>query len=191
MHIVYEFLFPAMWVAFIAYWWIMARGAKPAERLEPLVPRVLRVVYIAGAVALLWLPKVPIPDFDVRLWPSTPPWFWAGVLVTAAGLSFAVWARHYLGGNWSQAVTVKEDHQLVTSGPYGIVRHPIYTGFLLGFAAGCALAIGEVRGLVAVALVLVVLVQKLLLEEKWMAEEFGDDYRAYRRRVRALVPFVV
>ncbi len=190
MHIVYEYLFPAMWVAFIAYWWIKARGAKPAERLEPPVSRALRVVYIAGAVALLSLPKVPIPYFDERLWSSTPAWFWGGVLVTAAGLSFAVWARQHLGGNWSQSVTVKENHQLVTSGPYGLVRHPIYTGFLLGFA-GCALAIGEVRGLVAVALVLVVLVQKLLLEEKWMAEEFGDTYRSYRRRVRALVPFVV
>lgn len=190
MHVVYEFLFPAMWVAFMAYWWIMARGAKPAERLEPPVSRALRAVYIAGAVALLALPKVPIPYFDLRLWPSTPLWFWAGVLITAAGLSFAVWARHDLGSNWSQSVTVKEHHQLITSGPYRIVRHPIYTGFLLGFA-GCAVALGEFRGLVAVALVLAVLIQKLLLEEKWMAEEFGDDYRAYRHRVRALVPFVI
>lgn len=190
MHIVYESLFPVMWIAFIAFWWVMAREVKKAERSEPAVSRVLRAVYVAGAVALLWLPKVPIPDLDIRLLPSTSMWFWTGALVTAVGLSFAVWARLYLGGNWSQAVTVKEDHQLVTSGPYALVRHPIYTGFLLGFA-GCAVALGEVRGLVAVAIVLAVLVQKLRLEEKWMAEKFGDTYRAYRRRVRALVPFVI
>ncbi len=93
-------------------------------------------------------------------------------------------------GNWSGVVTVKADHELITTGPYTIVRHPIYTGLLLGFV-GSAIARGEWRGVVAVVLVLASLWRKLLLEERWMREQFGEAYETYRRRVRALIPFVL
>ena len=96
-------------------------------------------------------------------------------------------ARRWLGRNWSGTVTVKHDHELVTGGPYGIVRHPIYTGLLGGFI-GSAIALGEWRGLVAVVLVLIAFMRKIRLEERWMQERFGDAYRRYRQRVPALVP---
>jgi len=85
---------------------------------------------------------------------------------------------------------VKEDHELITSGPYGWVRHPIYTGLLLAIV-GCALARGEWRGLLAVALVFGALWHKLKLEEKWMREQFGETYVVYSRRVAALVPHIL
>ena len=151
---------------------------------ESLLSRLVRLVAFVLAVALLWLPKVPIPFFQKRFLPPSVLCFWGGAGVTAVGLLFAIWARHHLGSNWSQAVTVKEGHELIQSGPYALVRHPIYTGLLLGFA-GCAVARGELRGVVAVALVFSVLWLKLRLEEKWMNVQFGDSYKAYSQRVAA------
>jgi protein-S-isoprenylcysteine O-methyltransferase Ste14 len=85
---------------------------------------------------------------------------------------------------------LKEDHELITSGPYALVRHPIYTGLLLAFV-GCAVARGEWRGVLAVAVVFAVLWHKLRLEEKWLGAQFGEPYAAYSRRVAALVPYLV
>jgi Phospholipid methyltransferase len=89
-----------------------------------------------------------------------------------------------------QEVTVKQGHELMTSGPYALVRHPIYTGLLLAFL-GSAVARGEWRGLLAVALVFGMLWSKLRLEEKWMGAQFGESYEAYSRRVSALVPYII
>jgi len=85
---------------------------------------------------------------------------------------------------------VKEAHELITSGPYRLVRHPIYTGLLLGFV-GSAMASGEWGGLLAVAIIFGALWRKLTLEEKWMREQFGESYEAYSRRVAALVPYII
>jgi protein-S-isoprenylcysteine O-methyltransferase Ste14 len=109
--------------------------------------------------------------------------------LTLAGLLFSAWARVHLGGNWSGIVTVKEDHELVRSGPYGIVRHPIYSGLLLA-VVGSALARGEWRGVVAVVIVFWAFRRKMQTEERWMRERFGNGYQAYSERVPALVPFI-
>jgi len=102
----------------------------------------------------------------------------------------AAWARRYLGTNWSSTVTIKEGHELVTAGPYAIVRHPIYTGLILAFV-GTALAIGEWRAVLAAVLGVIAFWRKLSLEERWMREQFGERYQAYSRRVPALIPFVL
>jgi len=179
-----------MWLSFIAYWWAISTNVKETERQESLPSRLRRLVLLVCAVALLWLPSVPLPLLEKRFLPPGVWCFWSGAAITAGGLLFAVWARRHLGKNWSQAVTLKEDHELTTSGPYALVRHPIYTGFLLAFV-GCAVARGEWRGLLAVALVFGGLWPKLRLEEKWMRAHFGESYEAYSRRVSALVPYVI
>jgi len=101
-----------------------------------------------------------------------------------------VWARVHLGGNWSGIVTLKEDHELVRRGPYRWVRHPIYSGLLLAIA-GSAVVRGEWRGFLALAIAFAALWRKLKLEERWLGETFGEQYAAYRRRVSALIPFVL
>ena len=141
-----------------------------------------------GAAA--WAGQRSVSTAEQRFLPSSDLFFWSGAAITAAGLLFCVWARRYLGGNWSQAVTVKQDHELIQSGPYRFVRHPIYTGLLLAFA-GSAIARGEWRGLLAVALMFVTLWSKLRLEEKWMRAQFGASYEEYSRRVSALVPGIL
>jgi len=190
MSLLYSYLFPAMWVSYSAYWWAMSRDVKETERQESAPSRIARLALIICAFALLWLPRVPLPLLNERFLPLGVWCFWSGAAITAGGLLFSVWARRHLGKNWSQAVTLKEDHELITTGPYALVRHPIYTGLLLGFI-GCAVARGEWRGLLAVALVFVALWRKLRLEEKWMRAQFGASYETYARRVAALVPYIV
>ena len=95
----------------------------------------------------------------------------------------------YLGSNWSSSVTIKRGHELITGGPYSLVRHPIYTGLLTGFL-GAAIAIARVSGLVAFALVFALFWFKLRLEERWMRIQFGEVYAQYAQRVPALVPLL-
>jgi protein-S-isoprenylcysteine O-methyltransferase Ste14 len=112
------------------------------------------------------------------------------VALTAVGLLFAVWARQYLGSNWSGTVSIKKDHQLITNGPYALVRHPIYTGVLLALV-GSAMAIGEWRAVLGLALASLALWRKLRLEKHLLHRQFGETYQAYCQRVPALIPFVL
>jgi protein-S-isoprenylcysteine O-methyltransferase Ste14 len=144
MKITYEFLFPAMWLAYMIYWWEMSTNVKVTERRESMPSRLVRSVSIVCAYMLLLLPAIPLPWICERILPFRVMYFWIGSVITAGGLFFSVWARCHLGSNWSQAVTIKENHQLITRGPNAIVRHPIYTGLLLGFV-GNALARDEWR----------------------------------------------
>ncbi len=190
MTLLYHYLFPAMWTAWGAYWWALSRNVKTPARVEPVGSRLLHIVPLLLAFYLIWVPTVRFSILGDRFLPATAWTFWVGAVLTAAGLVLAVLARRTIGRNWSGIVTVKADHELITTGPYAIVRHPIYTGLLLGFV-GSAIAGGEWRGVLAVALVLASLWRKLLLEERWMREQFGETYGAYSRRVRALIPFVL
>ena len=95
-----------------------------------------------------------------------------------------------VGAKWSSEEQLKQGHELILRGPYRLVRHPIYTGLLLAFL-GSALALGELRGLLAFAILAVSFWFKLRLEERWMREQFGGAYADYMRRVKALVPGVL
>jgi protein-S-isoprenylcysteine O-methyltransferase Ste14 len=113
----------------------------------------------------------------------------AGVVVTLIGLSFAVWARFYLGKNWDALITLKLDHKLIRTGPYAIVRHPIYSGFMLA-GLGTAFAVGQIRSFIAAAMIVAAWVYKSGLEESFLLEHFGSAYAEYRRNVKRLIPFV-
>jgi protein-S-isoprenylcysteine O-methyltransferase Ste14 len=189
MRIIYINLFSAMWLSYLAYWWAMSRDVKVTERRETVASSLTRTVVLVFAGLLLWLPRVSIPFLNERFLPRGVFWFWIGAAVTAGGLLFSIWARRHIGENWSSAVTVKQDHELITTGPYSVVRHPIYTGLLVAFV-GSAVARGEWRGVLAVALIFCIFWLKLRLEEKWMRAQFGESYEAYSRRVAALVPYI-
>ena len=111
------------------------------------------------------------------------------LMLTVLGLVLAIWARVTLGKNWSVTVTFKENHELIVQGPYAFVRHPIYTGILFMFL-GTALAVGTVGGLLSVPILFVSYWIKYRKEEAFMIEHFGEQYREYMRRVRAIIPFV-
>ena len=188
MLLVYRSLFPFLWLSWAAYWWLAARRVKATERREPMGSGLLHVLPLLFAVGLLWAQSVPVAFLNGRLFAWAPWAFWVAAIITASGLLFTVWARVHLGRNWSGTVTIKQDHELIATGPYAFVRHPIYTGLLLAFI-GSAMARGEWRGVLAVLVAWAALWRKLRLEELWMVERFGQQYEAYRRRVPALVPF--
>jgi len=101
----------------------------------------------------------------------------------------AVWARIKLAGNWSGTVTLKEDHEIVRTGPYRWIRHPIYSGLLLGLL-GSAVALGDVRGLVALLLAVGAFWARIRLEERRLEDHFGAAYVEYRRASWAIIPLV-
>jgi protein-S-isoprenylcysteine O-methyltransferase Ste14 len=182
-------LIGGLWLFWAVYWLIAAFRTKPTRRRESnwLRPVILGIVLLAVVLrgtrrAHGWLTTAVIPGAWVR--------YWAGVALVVAGLGFASWARVVLGGNWSSWVVVKEGHELIEQGPYRHIRHPIYSGLLLAFL-GSVLAMGRVRGLLALVLILPVVWLKLRAEERVMQREFGDRYIDYRASTWALIPFLL
>ena len=185
----YELFFPVVWIVFFVYWQIKAANTKTTQRLEPASSRILRIFIFLVAITMLSTTRIPLAWLYRQLWPQGLLFFWLGAAVTVAGLLFAVWARVHLGRNWSRSVTIKQDHELITSGPYSVVRHPIYTGILTGFV-GMAIAIGQVRGLIVFALIFLSFWLKFRMEEQWMRSQFGETYAAYSSHTAALVPYL-
>lgn len=178
-----------IWLIFLTYWFISSRGVKTTVKSESFLKRfVFYWLPLIIAFMLLgpgdwygtsWLREnfVPHTNFVGAL----------GLSISFAGLVTACWARYLLGTNWSATVQQKADHALITSGPYRLVRHPIYTGLLLMFS-GHALIVGDYRAIVAVVIVFVSLWFKLKKEEALMAQVFGSSYDQYRQSTKALLP---
>jgi protein-S-isoprenylcysteine O-methyltransferase Ste14 len=184
----YELPLGILWLAWLAYWLAAAQDVKPTRRKESRASRFLTVALTLPA-AVLFVVRGHWPHWlSARFLPDTTTVYGLGLLLVIAGLLFAVWARMQLGRNWSGTVTVKEDHELIRSGPYAIVRHPIYTGLLLAIL-GTAIVFGEWRGLFAFCFLTVAFLLKLRREERFMAESFPDTYPRYRAQVPALIPY--
>ena len=190
MQILYGSLIGAIWIGWNIYWFVAARDAKPNRRRESPLSRAAHIAPVAAAIILIALPDRLAGGFDARILPRSLATYWTGVGMLIAGLAFSIWARRRLGRNWSGTVTLKENHELIRTGPYRWVRHPIYTGLLVAFV-GTAVSLSEWRGVAAIALATLALLLKIRLEEDWMLETVGDGYRRYRAEVRALVPFVL
>jgi protein-S-isoprenylcysteine O-methyltransferase Ste14 len=185
---VLRFVVPALWIAWLLYWLVAARTVKTTRWREPITSRLLHGVPLILA-ALLLVGKRHLPSLlTERFLPQTSACPVLGVIMLAAGLGFAVWARRHLGPNWSGTVTLKEDHALIRTGPYNYVRHPIYSGILLALL-GTAVVIGEWRGLLAFALAFTGLAYKSKVEEGRMREIF-PEYDQYRHETAALIPWV-
>lgn len=178
-----------LWLAWLAYWLVAARNVKDVRRREPLASRLTHIVPLTIGAVLLASRHLPVSWLYERFRPQSVLVYWAGVAIVAAGLAIAVWARRHLGRNWSGTVTLKREHELIRSGPYRFVRHPIYSGLLLALL-GTAIVIGQWRGILAFVLMVGALVLKLRTEERFMVETFHDDYSRYRAEVPALIPRV-
>jgi protein-S-isoprenylcysteine O-methyltransferase Ste14 len=177
------------WVGFVLYWVVSAFFTGRVEKRQSASGRALTIILGTIPFVLLF---TGVPHWGAllrRFVPDTRAVALAGVAITYAGLALAVWARIVLGRNWSAAVTIKRDHRLISSGPYSVVRHPIYSGLLLALL-GTALDVGQLRALVAVGMAFMIWLVKSRTEERFMIERFGEEYEDYRRRTRALVPFV-
>ncbi len=176
------------WLAWALYWAVSAARNKTTERRESLGSRLSHVVPLVVGGVLIGGRSVPWGWLAQRLWPPSPLPYCVGLALVLAGLAFAVWARVHLGSNWSGTVTVKEGHELIRSGPYAYVRHPIYTG-LLAAVLGTALASATVRAAIGFVIIAASLVRKLRTEEAFMRDTFPGEYPRYCDEVPALIPF--
>jgi protein-S-isoprenylcysteine O-methyltransferase Ste14 len=176
------------WVAFGVTWLVSAAFTNRTVRRQSAG---VRLAYMVPLVVGCWLMFAIGPHHFLpqRFVPATDTTQAVGFALTVLGLGFAIWARFHLGRMWSGSVTLKEGHRLVQSGPYGLVRHPIYTGLVTAWI-GRAVSAGTVRALVGLALAVGSIVYKLSFEDRLMAENFGEEHADYRRRVKRLVPFV-
>jgi protein-S-isoprenylcysteine O-methyltransferase Ste14 len=175
------------WHAFFIIWVVTAFRVKQSKLAEPAAIFWLTRLCLIIAFGLIFLKGVPLGPLHQRFMPQTPLVEVAGAVLTYAGLAVAIWARLSLGANWSAEVDRKIGHELIRSGPYAYLRHPIYSGLLLA-VVGTALEIGEWRGMIAAAVIAVVNSFKARREEQFMLAEFGNDYVRYRQSSGFLLP---
>jgi protein-S-isoprenylcysteine O-methyltransferase Ste14 len=178
-----ELVFAVGWGLFWLYWLVAAFSTK-RRRVPWFREARIRVVIVVIVIVL-----VRLGAFRGHGGVHTDPWREIlGLVLFAVGLAFAVWARVHIGRNWGTPMTQKNEPELVTSGTYRLVRHPIYSGITLaGF--GTALALSWFW-LIAVALLGVYFVYSATVEERYLTEQFPDEYPAYRRSTKMLVPYV-
>jgi protein-S-isoprenylcysteine O-methyltransferase Ste14 len=188
LHLSLRTLMTGLWAAWGLYWIISAQNAKTTQRRESSASRVFYSVLLLSGALLMIVPRDRLGWLATPLLPAAPLRLRLALALLAAGLAFTVWARLHLGRNWSGTVTLKEGHELIRSGPYALVRHPIYTGLLLAFT-GTALACGDPAAIIGLALVLVSFLYKLRIEEGFMRTMFPGEYESYAAAVPALVPF--
>jgi protein-S-isoprenylcysteine O-methyltransferase Ste14 len=180
---VVEVVFAVGWAAFWLYWFVAAFSIKRGR-----IPwsRHLRIRAVIVVIVIV-LARSGVFRGDGGI--NTDPWrAGLGLVLFAAGLGFAVWARRHLGRNWGGPMTQKDEPELVTSGPYGLVRHPIYSGILTA-AVGTAVALSW-TWLIAVGLAGVYFVYSATVEERYLIEQFPDAYPAYKRTTKMLLPFI-
>jgi protein-S-isoprenylcysteine O-methyltransferase Ste14 len=175
------------WGLLAAYWIYSRRNVKPKKQGEALESRLLRLTVVISGFVLLLQEGHWSGVLGLRLGIPYPEYL--GPSMTALGVGFAIWARATLGRNWSVAVTLKETHELIRSGPYRLVRHPIYAGILLA-ALGTAVVNNQVRGLVGLVLICGAYLTKLSKEEELMSANFPQSYPEYKASTWKLVPYL-
>jgi protein-S-isoprenylcysteine O-methyltransferase Ste14 len=209
------------WILFAVIWLVAAFWTKRSVYQESRVQRLGYVIPLLVGGYLVFKGRRLSDPLDLRVIPHVDALAWTGVVLCIAGLAFCVWARFTLGRNWSGVVTLKGGHELITEGPYALVRHPIYTGLLTMFVATVivywAFAYGSLGAnfttgggetlanpsrvvgalvlvktkIIAIPLVFLSIWIKLRYEEKLMLQKFPDEYAAYQRRVKRLIPFIL
>jgi len=179
----------AVWMLIGIYWVVGIVRTKRTAKRQPTLASALDIVILCAAGLLIWDPATAIGFLGYRL-TSAAAWVqWLGLSATICGCAFAIWARAFLGSNWSSVAAVKQNHELILRGPYAVVRHPIYTGLLLALA-GTAITVGEIRAFIGLGLGFIAFLLKSAAEERFMHEEFSGEYARYSQRVRRLIPFI-
>jgi protein-S-isoprenylcysteine O-methyltransferase Ste14 len=179
---VVEIVFAVGWGAFWLYWLVAALSMKRGK-----VPW-SKELRIRALIALIVVILVRLGVFRSHTL-NTGPWRWAlGLGLFALGLGFAIWARVHIGRNWGSPMTQKSEPELVASGPYHLVRHPIYSGILTA-GAGTAVALNWLW-LIAAGLAGIYFLYSATVEERYLTQQFPDTYPAYKHSTKMLVPLI-
>ena len=183
-----------LWAAFVLCWLILAQFNKKSTRTASWRPAwALRLAVLVGVLVMVLPRRHGVAGLFTPIRRAVPLHVgiagqWMGVGLCLVGFGFAFWARLHIGRNWGMPMSLRQGHELVTSGPYAYVRHPIYTGIMLAMI-GSALAVG-LPWLLLFVLYFAYFVISARTEEKMMLAQFPDTYPAYRRRTKMLIPFV-
>lgn len=176
-----------LWLVFSIYWTIASTNSAKARSSESKASTAFHQIVLNVALLLLF---IPVPGLTGWFLPRR---FYflvgVGVIVQAAFFLLAVSARRHLGRNWSAEVRIGEGHELVRTGPYRMLRHPIYTA-MLGMFAGTAIASSQYHALLAIAILVIAYLRKTRLEENIMRETFGVEWDSYQKNTWRLVPLL-
>lgn len=181
---VVDFVVLAGWIAFWIYWLAASANVKAGST------RWGRFAGIRVGVILVGLLLLRLGVGHGHQVGVTSPWLWGiGLAIFAAGLALAVWARVYIGRNWGTPMSRKDEPELVTTGPYHTIRHPIYSGIILG-TIGTAIAVSWFW-VIAVVATAAYFLYSAVHEERYMTEQFPATYPDYKRSTKMLVPFIL
>jgi len=182
-------LLALIWIVWLVSWAIGAFfSARTEKHVRTWDSRAYRIPILVGAVLLT--PWTAQALDEQRLWNPGNVVVYILAALTLVGTLFTWWARIHLGRFWSNAITRKEGHRVIDTGPYGIVRHPIYTG-LIGAMLATGIAVGTATALLGALLIGIGLWQKARMEESFLTTELGADaYGSYCSRVPMLIPFL-
>jgi len=185
---VFDALILGLWLTFLGYWSFAATRVKRRAGGAPWRGAVLRTAFVIGVLVLIR------ELFRLRIWLVVPTHVNpitanAGVAICALGVAIAIWARVYLGRNWGMPMSLREGHELVTTGPYEFVRHPIYTGILLALL-GSTMVHWYPR-VVLLPVIFAYFVYAARVEERSMREHFPKEYPIYVKRTKMLIPFLL
>jgi protein-S-isoprenylcysteine O-methyltransferase Ste14 len=178
------------WIVGFAFWAVASIASKHTMRRQSHSSELGQGGIAGAGFVLLFNQQIYLGPLDWRLIPNSTSMAYVGFVAVVVGLGVMTWSRIALGRNWSAAVTIKKDHELVMSGPYAIVRHPLYSGVLLAML-GTALSFGTVRGFVAFLFTFGGWWLKSRTEERFMVKQFGARYRQYQQQSKALIPYLL
>ena len=184
---IFRFLVAFPWIIFVVYWVIGAMKTRATRDKEPFTSRSAVLVIEMLGYLLVFSGSTGIGILGTRFIPRTMTSAVLGVVLTWSGVGLAVWARYHLAEYWSARITIKEDHQLVRTGPYSHLRHPIYSGLILA-TIGSALVIDEWRCVLGICLVTVGYCLKASREEAMLARQFGEAFREHQKHAGFLIP---
>lgn len=176
-----------IWSGFGVYWLIAGSRVKAERTSEPPIYRIVRLSILVLTFTLLFARWTAIGMLGAGFRPQDPVLRNIGFVLAVGGIALAAWARVHLGQFWSDKVVLKVDHRLIRTGPYSRLRHPIYSGVLLG-VAGTALVLGEWRGVLAFAILVINYSIKARREDQILAGAFADSFNEHKRRAGFLLP---
>jgi len=187
LHKLLVLLTAVCWLVMDNFWMVKARGAKSVVVTH--IPFWRKVWLVLRSYGFYYLPLSAVPVLGLKIIPEQIAWL--GLAMCVVGISFAIWSRHTLAGNWNVSATgLGENQALIQSGPYAIVRHPIYSGMLLA-TLGTALTVGELRAFFNLAAMMSEGWTKLNQEEAILQKQFPGKYPDYQHRVKKLIPGIL
>lgn len=189
MNRIASYIIAGCWIYFLAYWFVSALRTKKIQERQSLESALAHRLPVGLGAWLMVYPRLPDP-LNRLILPHNDWVVVSGSAVCVLGLLITVWARRTLAGNWSSDVTFKQGHELVRSGPYRFVRHPIYTG-LLAMCIGTAVETGRLHGWIGTVVIGIGFWIKLTQEERLLVRHFPEAYPVYKQQVKALVPWIL